>query len=48
VAADGTEIPRGSTARANLRFRIAASGSMSESIVRFACRSVAGEKEKGG
>ncbi len=48
VAADGTEIPRGSTARANLRFRVAASGSMSESIVRFACRSAAGGKEKGG
>jgi hypothetical protein len=48
VAADGTEIPRGSTARANLRFRVAAPGSMSESIVRFACRPAAGGKEKGG
>ena len=48
VAADGTEIPRGSTARANLRFRAAAPGSMSESIVRFACRAAAGGKEKGG
>ncbi len=42
VAADGTEIPRGSMARASLRFRVAAAGSMSESIVRFACRPVAG------
>jgi len=41
VAADGSEIPRGSTARANLRFRAAAAGSMSESIVRFACRPAA-------
>jgi hypothetical protein len=48
VAADGTEIPRGSTARANLRFRAAAPGSMSESIVRFACRPAAGGREKGG
>ena len=48
VAADGTEIPRGSTARANLRFRMAASGSMSESIVRFACGLVAGGKEQDG
>jgi len=45
VAADGTEIPRGSTARADLRFRVAAAGSMSESIVRFACRPAAGGKE---
>ena len=45
VAADGTEIPRGATARANLRFRVAAPGSMSESIVRFACRPAAGGKE---
>jgi hypothetical protein len=45
VAADGTEIPRGSTARANLRFRVAAPGSMSESIVRFACRPAAGGRE---
>jgi Pyruvate/2-oxoacid:ferredoxin oxidoreductase gamma subunit len=45
VAADGTEIPRGSTARANLRFRVAASGSMSESIVRFACGPAAGGKD---
>ena len=45
VAADGTEIPRGATARANLRFRVAAPGSMSESIVRFACRQAAGGKE---
>jgi len=45
VAADGTEIPRGSTARADLRFRVAASGSMSESIVRFACKPAAGGKE---
>jgi len=44
VAADGTEIPRGSTERANLRFRVAAPGSMSESIVRFACRPAAGSK----
>jgi hypothetical protein len=48
VAADGTEIPRGSTARANLRFRAAAPGSMSETIVRFACRPAAGDKVKGG
>jgi len=48
VAADGTEMPRGSTARANLRFRAAAAGSMSETIVRFACRSAAGGEEKGG
>jgi len=45
VAADGTEIPRGSTARANLRFRAAAPGSMSESIVRFACKPAAAGKE---
>ena len=45
VAADGTEIPRGATARANLRFRVAAPGSMSESIVRFACRPAAGGRE---
>jgi hypothetical protein len=45
VAADGTEIPRGATARADLRFRVAAPGSMSESIVRFACRPAAGGKE---
>jgi hypothetical protein len=45
VAADGTEIPRGSTARANLRFRVAASGSMSESIVRFACGPAAGGRK---
>jgi len=44
VAADGTEIPRGSTERANLRFRVAAPGSMSESIVRFACKPAAGGK----
>ena len=48
VAADGTEIPRGSTARADLRFRVAAAGSMSESIVRFACGPAAGGTEKGG
>ncbi len=45
VAADGTEIPRGSTARADLHFRVAAPGSMSESIVRFACKPAAGGKE---
>jgi hypothetical protein len=45
VAADGTEIPRGATARSNLRFRVAAQGSMSESIVRFACRPADGGKE---
>ena len=44
VAADGTEIPRGSTERAKLRFRPAAAGSMSESIVRFACRPAASGK----
>jgi len=44
VAADGTEIPRGSTERANLRLRVAAQGSMSESIVRFACKPGAGGK----
>ena len=44
VAADGTEIPRGSTERASLRFRVAAPGSMSESIVRFACKPAAGGK----
>ncbi len=48
VAADGTEIPRGSTARANLRFRAAAAGSMSETIVRFACGSAAGGKQERG
>jgi hypothetical protein len=48
VAADGTEIPRGSTARADLRFRVAAPGSMSDSIVRFACRPAAGGKVNGG
>lgn len=46
VAADGTEIPRGSTARADLRFRAAAAGSMSESIVRFACRPAADGNKK--
>ena len=45
VAADGTEIPRGSTERASLRFRVAAPGSMSESIVRFACKPAAAGKE---
>jgi hypothetical protein len=48
IAADGTEIPRGSTARANLRFRAAAAGSMSETIVRFACGSAAGGKQERG
>ena len=37
---------RGSTARANLRFRAAAAGSMSESIVRFACRPAADGNKK--
>jgi hypothetical protein len=46
VAADGSEIPRGSTARANLRFRAAAEGSMSESIVRFACQPAADGSKK--
>ena len=40
VAADGTEIPRGSTPREDLRFRPAAEGSMSEAIVRFVCKPV--------
>jgi hypothetical protein len=48
VAADGTEIPRGSTARAELRFRVAAAGSISETIVRFACRPAGGSEAKGG
>ncbi|NJD32413.1 MAG: hypothetical protein FIB04_11060 [Gammaproteobacteria bacterium] len=38
VAADGTEIPRGATPRDKLRFRPAAAGSMSEAIVRVACK----------
>jgi Surface-adhesin protein E len=38
VTADGTEVPRGITARADLRFRPAAAGSMSESIVKSACK----------
>jgi hypothetical protein len=39
VLADGTEVPRGITPKAELRQRPAAAGSMSESIVRFACKS---------
>jgi hypothetical protein len=38
VAADGTDIPRGALAREDLRFRPAAAGSMSETIVRFVCK----------
>ena len=38
VTADGTEVPRGITPRADLRFRPAAAGSMSESIVKSACK----------
>lgn len=38
VAADGTEIPRGATPRAQLRYRAAAAGSMSEAIVRHVCK----------
>ena len=38
VLADGTEVPRGVTPRAEVRFRAAAPGSMSESIVRFVCK----------
>jgi hypothetical protein len=38
VTADGTEVPRGVTPRADLRFRPAAAGSMSESIVKSACK----------
>lgn len=47
VAADGTEIPRGSTPREDLRFRPAAAGSMSEAIVQFVCRP-AGHAKSGG
>jgi hypothetical protein len=47
VAADGTEIPRGSTAREELHFRAAAAGSMSEAIVRFVCKR-AGSPTGGG
>lgn len=38
VTADGTEVPRGITPRADLRLRTAAAGSMSESIVKFVCK----------
>jgi hypothetical protein len=38
VLADGTEVPRGITPRAEIRFRTAAAGSMSEAIVRFVCK----------
>lgn len=38
VLADGTEVPRGITPKADLRQRPAAAGSMSESIVRFVCK----------
>jgi len=38
VLADGTEVPRGVTPRAEVRFRPAAAGSMSEAIVRFVCK----------
>jgi hypothetical protein len=38
VTADGAEVPRGITPRADLRFRPAAAGSMSESILKSACK----------
>ena len=38
VLADGSEVPRGITPKADLRQRPAAAGSMSESIVRFVCK----------
>lgn len=47
VAADGTEIPRGSTPRGELRFRAAAAGSMSETIVRFVCRPAGAPQVRG-
>lgn len=47
VAADGTEIPRGSTPRGELRFREAAAGSMSETIVRFVCRPAGAPQARG-
>ncbi len=46
VTADGTEILGGATARENLRFRTAAPGSMSETLVRFACEPKDGEKSR--
>jgi len=44
VAADGTEIPRGATPRAELRYRAAAAGSMSETIVRHVCKGASGTR----
>jgi hypothetical protein len=47
VAADGTEMPRGTTPRDELRFRAAAAGSMSETIVRFVCAPAARSQDRG-
>ena len=47
VLADGTEVPRGVTPRAEVRFRPAAAGSMSESIVRFVCKASGATKPAG-
>ena len=47
ILADGTEVPRGVTPRAEVRFRPAAAGSMSESIVRFVCKAAGATKPAG-
>jgi hypothetical protein len=47
VLADGTEVPRGVTPRDDVRFRPAAAGSMSESIVRFVCRATGATRPAG-
>ena len=47
VLADGTEVPRGITPRAEMRFRTAAAGSMSEAIVRFVCKAAGVTRPKG-
>jgi hypothetical protein len=47
VLADGTEVPRGVTPRAEVRFRPAAAGSMSEAIVRFVCKAAGVTRPKG-
>lgn len=47
VLADGTEVPRGVTPRAEVRFRPAAAGSMSEAIVRFVCKAAGVSRPKG-
>ena len=47
VLADGTEVPRGVTPRAEVRFRAAAPGSMSESIVKFVCKAAGVQRPVG-